>query len=180
MLLARDIWLLSFPVIFGGVTHMLVVRRDWFRAIKCPIHERTFGASKTWRGFVFVPIATAIGTGLASAQQCVLVVNGAQGPFESVNWLLLGILLGLAYMLAELPNSWIKRRMGVPPGLRPSHYSKLFLIVDHSDSVLGCVLVYALLTPVDLASILAACLCGPLLHLAVNAALVRAGLRERY
>jgi hypothetical protein len=36
--------------------------------------------------------------------------------FGQKNLLFLGFCLGLGFILAELPNSWIKRRVGIKPG----------------------------------------------------------------
>lgn len=174
----RDVWLLSLPLILSGVMHMLVVRRNWFAALRRPIHERLFGANKTWRGVVVMPLGAMLGTAVASWQQSLLVEPHAIRPLAGVHWAVLGFFLGLAYVLFELPNSWLKRRLGAPPGQRPVAYRPYFVLLDHSDSVTGCVLVYAWLTRAPAASVLASALSGPLIHLLVNAGLYLVGIRR--
>ena len=36
--------------------------------------------------------------------------------YSETSWLALGLALGLGYSLSELPNSFVKRRLGIPPG----------------------------------------------------------------
>src|SRR3990167_4956779 len=126
---ATVFWL-QLPVVIGGVLHMVVVTRDWLPALKIPLQHHWFGANKTLRGFLVMPLLSALG-------------GWCMAP--SGEWVLTGALAGLAYVLAELPNSFIKRRMGVPPGEVPRRFRLLFVAVDQLDSGLGIALLYALL-----------------------------------
>lgn len=126
---ATVFWL-QLPVVIGGVLHMVVVTRDWLPALKIPVQRHWFGANKTLRGFLVMPLLSALG-------------GWCMAP--SGEWVLTGALAGLAYVLAELPNSFIKRRMGVPPGEVPRRFRLLFVAVDQLDSGLGIALLYALL-----------------------------------
>jgi hypothetical protein len=59
---------------------------------------------------------------------------------------LAGALLGLAYVAAELPNSFAKRRLGIPAGGYARRLGGVLqYVVDLSDSVVGCLLMLRLL-----------------------------------
>lgn len=132
---------LSLPIVVGGVLHMVVVTRDWWPALKVPVWQRAFGANKTWRGFVAMPFLTIPGVWLA---QLLELAYGRWLPLQlsAVNGIVLGVWLGLAYVLLELPNSFIKRRMGVAPGAAPERGANFFIALDQIDSAIGFALVY--------------------------------------
>ena len=55
---------------------------------------------------------------------------GLSGPHP----ILLGGLLGIAYVVAELPNSAFKRRLGIAPGQLPARNRFWFALMDQADS----------------------------------------------
>lgn len=61
----------------------------------------------------------------------------------------MGAILGLAYMLFELPNSWIKRRLGIAPGEKAKRTTWIFTLLDKMDSSLGISLVSVLIFRLD-------------------------------
>jgi CDP-diglyceride synthetase len=171
-LLQRSL-VLSTPVIVSGVLHMVLVRFDLLAGLKIPLHSTLFGANKTWRGVVVMPPLTWLGMMLAKwiDQQSSTFLIPEQ-------FVLLSLCLGLAYVAAELPNSWIKRKLKIPPGLPSPKFPILFAIGDQADSVIGCTIVYALFSiggPSDWGFLL---LLGTLLHLALNLILFVLGLRK--
>ena len=55
--------------------------------------------------------------------------------------LVLGALLGLAYVLFELPNSFIKRRLEIREGKTAENGWKwTFIWIDQIDSLIGCII----------------------------------------
>lgn len=132
---------LSLPIVVGGVLHMVVVTRNWWPALKLPVWQRAFGANKTWRGFVAMPLLTIPGVWLA---QLLELGYGHWLPVQltAMNGIVLGTWLGLAYVLLELPNSFIKRRMGVAPGAAPERGATFFIALDQIDSAIGFALAY--------------------------------------
>ena len=48
------------PVILAAIVHTVFIKRDLLPALKAPIAEKWFGANKTWRGLVVVPMLTAL------------------------------------------------------------------------------------------------------------------------
>lgn len=57
---------------------------------------------------------------------------------------LAGLLAGLGYILPELPNSWMKRKLGIPPGKLPVSNRAFFIFGDQIDSAIGVTLAYTL------------------------------------
>ncbi|MET1076641.1 MAG: hypothetical protein ABWY06_01335 [Pseudomonas sp.] len=129
---------LQVPVVIGGVLHMLAVTRDALPTLRVPLHAGLFGANKTWRGVLLVPLLTAFGALCLWPSEQLL---GARAVFTQPLWLA-GLVAGFAYVLAELPNSWIKRRLGIAPGVAPSRW---VVLGDQLDSGLGVALAYGLL-----------------------------------
>jgi len=124
------------PGIIGNVAHMVVVKKDLLSFLAKPVSPGLFGENKTFRGFVFLPIAIGLGCLLGSI---------FKGPFSTGYFsdFLIGVGLGLAYMLAELPNSFIKRRRGIAPGKSAHGFWVFQLIIDKADSLIGaCIFFY--------------------------------------
>jgi CDP-diacylglycerol--serine O-phosphatidyltransferase len=170
----------ALPLIIAGILHMLFVRLDLLPGLRVPIDEQRFGANKTWRGVVVMTVATMFG---------VLVTQHAEPTFaahapllvsmHAASPVVLGVLLGLAYVLGELPNSYVKRRLGIAPGLLADRRRALFALVDQADSAVACMAVYAFMFHVPVATLAVACALGPAIHLLVNVNLYLVGLRKR-
>lgn len=166
---------LCLPVVLAGIFHMVVVKLNLFRSLAVPIWASALGPNKTWRGILVMPLCGILG--LILTQRMVLELGSAQG------WLLLalsvhqGALLGLAYVIFELPNSFLKRRLGIPPGGQATQLRPLFFALDHLDSLTGCVLVYAMILGWQPALIWIFVV-GPLIHTVVNIALWAARIRK--
>jgi CDP-diacylglycerol--serine O-phosphatidyltransferase len=162
--------ILSLPLIVAGALHMAVVRLDLLAALKIPIHRTWFGRNKTWRGLLVMPVTAALGVALAS------VLWPEQ--FGGWNPVVLGAILGLAYALAELPNSFVKRRLGIEPGKRPPRNAGWFALADQADSAIGCSLIYGWALGLSLGTVLLLIALGPAIHLMVNYNLYLMRLRK--
>ncbi|MES2818133.1 MAG: CDP-archaeol synthase [Pseudomonadota bacterium] len=162
---------LQVPVVIGGVLHMLAVTRNVLPALRLPIHAGLFGANKTWRGVLLVPLLTAFGALCLWPSERLL---GEQAVFSQPLWLV-GVVAGLAYVLAELPNSWIKRRLGIAPGVAPSRW---VVLGDQLDSGLGVALAYWLLLDQPAAASLLYALTFPITALLVKRLLYWGRLKQ--
>lgn len=87
-------------------------------------------------------------------------------PLRPAAFGLLGLLAGLGFMLGELPNSFIKRQMGIGPGEpgRGPAAKTVFTVVDRIDSMLGMLLVLSLAVPVPWRTWLYVIVVGPFIH----------------
>jgi len=129
------IFMFLIPGIIGNMAHMMVVKKDLLSFLAKPVSSGMFGEHKTFRGFIFLPIAIGV---------CCLLGSIIQGPFLSGYFtdFLFGVGLGLAYMLSELPNSYVKRRRGIAPGESAGNNRILQLFIDKADSITGACIFY--------------------------------------
>ncbi|HSH19929.1 MAG TPA: CDP-archaeol synthase, partial [Draconibacterium sp.] len=130
-----------------------------------------FGKNKTLRGFVFLPFA--IGT-------VCLLESFLFGPFgiNNLSDFLIGFGLGLAYILAELPNSYFKRRKGIAPGQSASGNRVLQLVIDKSDSLIGACIFYYFAMNTGINTILLLFVISFLLHISISYLLVIMKLKK--
>lgn len=134
---------LQIPVVIGGVLHMMLVTRNDFSFLAKPIHTQWFGANKTWRGVIAVPVLTAFGAGCLYpiGWICEWLFGHALLGGDS-NFLWLGFVAGVGYILGELPNSFFKRRMGIGAGEVPQDKKYWFIALDQLDSAIGVAIAY--------------------------------------
>lgn len=119
------------PMILSNVLHMIIVKNNYFSAFAKPIATALFGKNKTWRGFVIVPFLNAF---------FLLLLNATLPMFSMLEALKIGFLIGLIYMIMELPNSLLKRQTGIPAGQKATKNAWAFMIFDKVDSSLGVAL----------------------------------------
>ncbi|WP_340203018.1 CDP-archaeol synthase [Ascidiimonas sp. W6] len=166
--LLTHILILFIPLTPTLILHMLVVKKNWFSSWCIPIATHTFGKNKTWRGVLFVPLANGF--------FCLLL-----GIFLQRNLLYflgVGIALGLAYIVAELPNSYMKRSLNIPPGGRHPKYPFLFLLIDKADSITGVLLMYYFLADITLSESMYIFILAMGLHLAVSTLLFKLKIKS--
>jgi len=133
------LWL-QLPLLIALVIHMVIVTRDWIPVLKIPIQQWCFGKNKTWRGMIVVPIISGFSGLILYLTDVNLFFNGsALSPW------LIGFTGGLGYMLAELPNSFIKRRLNINPGESSNRFPALFTTMDQLDSTIGVAVAYYLI-----------------------------------
>ena len=145
--------------------------------------RRLFGDNKTWRGFVVMVPASGVAFLLLGFFQRGL-------PLERQNWLwpialwqyaLLGCWAGFGFMLAELPNSFLKRRLGALPGQIPhQRWARILcFVLDQIDSVVGALLALSLFLPVPIITWLILLVSGTLVHWLFNVILFLVGAKTR-
>ena len=170
-----DVHILIFfiPLIVANVVHMLVVRFDLFSEIAKPISRTTFGSSKTWRGFIVLPLLTGMFSLLNN------LLFGPLGIAYSYAFFV-GLGLGLAYMLFELPNSYMKRRLGIATGEKSQRYKVLQYFVDKVDSLVGVFLFYYLFMSISLPDLLVLFLAAFLIHVTLSYLLVILNVKKSF
>lgn len=178
--------------ILAGILNMVWCKSKILKRLAIPIDgnkkfidgKRIFGDNKTWKGlvgYVVLNIFTACLWGAICS-----VSKMEQYNFLYVNHdntftynIILGVLLGLAYALCELPNSFIKRRLDIQPGKTTKGAKKIFFIVlDQADSVIGCVLVANCFYKMTLTMILCYIALGTVTHILMNMMLYFMKLRK--
>lgn len=133
--LVPHIFAFVLPLFCSNVLHMLIVKRGWLSALEIPISERLFGPSKTYRGFAVLMVLTAL---------CSTLFSMINYPDSVLTPGSMGLVLGFAYALGELPNSFIKRRRGIASGQKGER-PFLQLLFDKSDSLVVMLIPYTLL-----------------------------------
>jgi CDP-2,3-bis-(O-geranylgeranyl)-sn-glycerol synthase len=145
---------LLLPLLGGAVVHGACMRQNWLACLAHPIDggrrlggRPVFGRSKTFRGPVCVAGGAAAVFGLQQGP-----LHAALAPVELVDYaalpVWLGAVLGLAAELAELPNSFVKRRLGVAPGgTARGPLAAVFYAWDQLDLLLGFWLAAAAFVP---------------------------------
>lgn len=138
---AAEFLYLFAPLLFAAALSGLVMRFDWFPSLRRPLDagcrwrgKRLFGDSKTWRGVVVAMVGCIAGTAI----QKFLVGSQAQSiariDYGQLDVLVFGSVMGASAMAGELPNSFVKRRLGIAPG-KTTHgwLSVVFYVWDQID-----------------------------------------------
>lgn len=181
------------PVVVAGVGNMLLVRSPLLKRLDVPMDggrrlgdgRRIFGDNKTWRGFVGMTMLTAVAMGVFG------IVTRTTGAGDSWQWIDLsawppwrdwvnGAGWGLLYVLFELPNSFVKRRLDIAPGETASHrWRPVFVVVDQADSTLGLAVAAPLLFGVSVSHAAGLFVVGTGVHYIVNFGLYLARIKKR-
>lgn len=187
-----EMYLTLLPAILAGVFNMVWCKVPVANALNIPIDrghklsdgKRIFGNNKTWKGFVGMIVFGCVFTvlwGFASHEGYLLEHNYFYANrLNTVGYnVLIGSLVGFAYALFELPNSFLKRRLDISPGKTTKGIKKIFFIfLDQADSIFGCVIVVALVYEMTLGFYLLYVLIGAATHIVINILLYFAKLRK--
>jgi len=156
-------YLLS-PLLLGLAFHGLCIKFGWLHSLARPIDAglrlrgvRLFGDNKTYRGVAAVALGTAAGVAL----QVLLHRVGVAREVEVLDYsrpsvvIGVGLALGTAAMLSELPNSFLKRQIGIAPGAAGSGLRGVFFyVLDQVDILVGVWVVLALAIEVTTSRVL--------------------------
>jgi CDP-2,3-bis-(O-geranylgeranyl)-sn-glycerol synthase len=91
-----------------------------------------FGKNKTWRGLI---LATAIGIIIVSIQHFIFMhsswIRTISNPidYQTINFILLGTLLGAGAILGDAIESFAKRRLDIKPGFSWFPYDQIDYII---------------------------------------------------
>lgn len=169
---------LFLPLVGGAILHGLCMKFNRLAFLAKPIDRgstlrgrRVFGENKTVRGF----LVFSLGTATVFAMQAYLGLESAACraletfDYRGVPSFLFGFTLGLAAMLSELPNSFLKRQLDVASGApAPGVWLPLFYLIDQVDMLLGTWLLLALVTEVTLTRVLVSAAVVLLMHQVIN------------
>lgn len=175
------------PITFGGIIHSYAIKKNILPKFKIPIDfgktinsKRVFGNNKTFRGFFIMIIAGGFWGlmlyFLGSAHNLDIVSGYYINPYNSV---LLGGVLGLIYLLGELPNSFIKRRYNIADGKRTSgKYKRLSYFIDQADSSIS-VVIYLLYIGIEPIKVFSVFVTGTLIHIIFDKALYALRVKQK-
>jgi hypothetical protein len=187
--LALALWLAA-PVIAAGALHIAAIRLDVLPAMaRIPIDggltfrsRRIFGANKTLRGVLLMVFFTI----LAAIVQAWLAEHvdwaRAMTPREllAAGPLAWGALLGLGYVIGELPNSFFKRQIDIAPGAPGAGVlGPVFWIIDQVDSLAGALIAMSVIWLPPWPVVAAMLLVTLVVHPLAAAGMVALGLKTR-
>lgn len=133
------LWL-ALSLFIAGVIEAFLWKTSPFKVLNIPIQTTWFGANKKWRGLISLPLAMLLSVYLLSLLEILIPALTQQSiAFSNFNLIEFGLLVGFIFNLSELPNSFIKRRLDIPPG---DENSKLFYFIDHMDSTYGVLILW--------------------------------------
>lgn len=158
------------PLVFSNVIHIIIVKNNIFNILSKPISKTLFGINKTWRGFLIVPILNMFFV-FAIVNIYKLVIDYP---------LIIGFVLGLTYMLSELPNSFIKRKLNIPSGGFHKKYKTLFAIIDKTDASFGVAFVYFLFNFVNCQTAIFIFIINSLTHVIISILLVKLKIKKSF
>lgn len=178
--------------IVAGILNSIWCKTKIIRCLQIPMDagkslkdgNRIFGDNKTWKGFIGYIILNVICMVLLGLLCVSIGIEEYNMLYDGIsntplNNCLLGFLLGLAYGLFELPNSFMKRRLGIVPGKSLTGVKKVFFVfLDQADSVFGCVLVVCMFHPMSMGFYIMYVLVGAVTHILINLLLYLLKLRK--
>jgi hypothetical protein len=176
--------------VLAGLLQSLWLRSRVSQVLAIPLDGgRTFrgrpilGENKTLRGFVVMIPAAA----LAFLAVAIVVSLSRGGPPASL-WQLtpagyaaLGAWAGFGFMAGELPNSFVKRRLGILPGQAPASAltTAICFTIDRTDSIVGMLVAVTVAVTTPWMTWLWVLVLGPLIHWLFSWWLFRMGVKRR-
>lgn len=166
------LWL-ALGLFLAGVIEAGLWKTKAFQLLNTPIQTQWFGSNKKWRGLISLPIAAIASVYLLHFVE-IIPVSQAAVLFSDFNLLEFGFLVGFVFNLSELPNSFIKRRLNIPPG---DESNKLFYFIDHMDSTYGVLILWYFYFHFPLHLILTGLVVTPLLFMGATELRKKLGLK---
>ena len=189
----RNIYLTLSPLILGGICNILFTKTAFYRAHKTPLDrgkcmrdgKRIFGDNKTVIGGISMILFCTLLQILCGILCNALSWNRYNHLYDRYpNTLLLnalfGALVGLIYILFELPNSFLKRRLGIGAGNGGRGLvGVLFFLLDQIDSLIGVMLLLCLFSGLGIGHYFLYLAVGAVTHVGINLILRLFKLRKR-
>ncbi|MEM7593525.1 MAG: CDP-archaeol synthase [Cyanobacteria bacterium P01_A01_bin.83] len=168
------LWL-ALSLFIAGVVEAFLWKTSFFQLLNYPIQTEWFGVNKKWRGLVSLPLAMVVSVYLLSLiEKLIPVFSQGVISFSDFNLLEFGLLVGFVFNLSELPNSFVKRRLDIPPG---DETNKLFYFVDHMDSTYGVLILWYFYYHFPLHFIVTGLIITPLLFMGATELRKKLGLK---
>lgn len=170
------------PLLVGGVLNMIFTKTKLYMRLARPIDggkclrdgKRIFGDNKTIIGFVSMVVFCIIAQMVCGIMCSILKLEQHNDLYTArSNTLILnfsfGLMIGFIYMICELPNSFLKRRIDIPPGKTVSGaLGFAFFILDQVDSLIGVMWLLCWMANLGFSHYLQYIIVGAFTHIAVN------------
>lgn len=168
--LIRHLIIILPSLILANVVHMIIVKKNILSFLNRPISTSQFGSNKTWRGMLLVPFLNVL----------FLYFFNSIFKLQISNVFFMGLILGFAYVIFELPNSFMKRRLNISEGQSANQNKYLFMLIDKMDSAFGVSLVYYLITGISPFLAFLVFICSSLTHILMSLFLVAIKVKSAF
>ncbi len=176
--------------ILSGAAHVLWLRSTASQWLAFPIDcglslggKRIFGGHKMFRGFIVIVPATGIAFFLLSVvlERVAPALAAQLWMLTPWNYAVVGLWAGFGFMAGELPNSFVKRRLEVPPGGLPVHswIRSICLVTDRVDSIIGALITMNLFVSMPAMTWIYVIVAGAGIHWMFSVVLFACGVKER-
>ena len=171
------------PVLLSGLTFIVLLKIFEREMLSFPLdlgvkfkNKRIFGKNKTIKG----PIVMSLFTGLYG-WLLIKILPEFTLTLSNLTVFYYYFLIGLSYSLGELPNSFIKRQLSIPPGgaSKKKVEACFFRILDIVDSLIFCGIAYYCLFKFPIGIIFRAILLGSIFHLATDQLMIGLKLKNK-
>ena len=172
--------------VLAGVAQTAWFGSPWSRALAAPLDggltfrgRRVLGDHKTLRGVVVIVPSTGCAFALLS------ILAGDAHRFlwtlTPAEYAALGAWAALGFMAGELPNSFVKRQLGIAPGGVASSRTAglLQFVADRVDSGIGMLAALSVAVPTPALTWPIVLLAGAPVHWGFSAVMYQLGLKER-
>lgn len=179
------------PIIFAGILNMLFTKTKFYNKHKRPIdnrrsinNKRILGDNKTWIGFGSMVIISGFTHVIWGYILRLLNLESKSDYYvkhdNRITYnLIVGLSNGFIYMVSELPNSFIKRRLDIDSGKRANGIKGvLFYIIDQIDSIVGIAYLIKKLSKINVRETLKYIGIGGFVHAIINLILFKIKVRE--
>jgi hypothetical protein len=172
------------PVFFSGITFIFFLKL-LVGKLNFPLDlglkfrgKRLFGNNKTIKGPIFMSFFTMIYGFLVFN----LLKDNLKLNYPCPQVLINFLLVGLSYSLGELPNSFLKRQLGILPGENHSNVrlNCVFYGLDLFDSLILIGIAYVLLFRVEIILVIVSILVGGILHFATDKLMIKLSLKKEF
>ena len=185
-------YLTILPLTISGILNMVFTKTKLYQKHKSPIDrgrvlkdgKRIFGDNKTWIGFISMVLISTCVHAASGVIVSALSISHCSDLYSVYNNTILynsfvGFMFGLIYMISELPNSFIKRRLDIKAGKTDKGIKGLvFFIIDQIDSLIGVSLLIFLLSNITLWKSVGYVALGAITHITVNLVLYLLKVRK--
>ena len=171
---------ITLPILLSGLFFIASMKLGWFKALDKPIDfgfkfgsSDLFGPNKNWRGALIYVIGGTLVTYLMHLMQP--TQNWIASVFSN-NPLILGLAFCSTYVLGELVNSFIKRRIGIAPGSEGNFFQQF---IDNTDGALVTGLVFVFMYKVPIELLLVSLAISLVIHAATDVLMRRLKLKSK-
>ena len=181
-MLLLKMYLTMSPLILAGISNMVFTKTNIYKKLRKPIDnnkilkdgQRVFGDNKTWIGFLSMILFYCIFQVLFGILCNHFNINTYNELYNIQSNTILfnfifGLIAGFVYMILELPNSFIKRRLNIPSGKTVSGIKGIsFFIIDQIDSLVGVMLLLTLFSNIGFIGYIRYLFMGAITHIFIN------------